>query len=426
MGIKKSKNIFSLVFLGLLIFMGLLRFGYQCYDATFSSTSWIAVDAQYKLLHEFVSTHKITDNPRYGPVYFLLHLPFIFLGSDYAQFILVGIFYLLAIVLTFVLIIRFLQNIYRQENVYKDTAGREYNVKFLFFALVLFLNFSPCGFAVKARFTESVEVLFLFLFFQYLYRNRTYLASLMLALAALIKVLPIAFLYYLLIKQRKVFLFTCLNMAVLFLFGYIIFGEALGSKFLFMMTAWGSRLILSPENLQFIDLLYNILNKPPFEIIYKIHLATNIVVFALLTALFIYSQKKYPGNKKVMLLELGLFLTAILTFAGGIGFNTLILFLPSLFLLFYEIFYDLKKYGLKFKIIFIVGYTLICGGIIPISVWDRILSFIFINHFYPNEIGHHFFFLKIPTYGLLIVFTLYLSVFKKFLFPNKGGSTFSE
>lgn len=166
-----------------------------------------------------------TNNPvQYGPAFFFVVHPLIvsthsdreFAGWLYAIQIacLVGAFALTVATL-------------------KPFAPRELDWRLVVCWLaVLWLNFSPLYATMVVKTVETWELFLITLALWAYLRERLWVAGAALAAAGLVKILPLIFVYYLLVTNRRAFVRTIVALAALLALGQLLYGTAMGAGYL--------------------------------------------------------------------------------------------------------------------------------------------------------------------------------------------------
>lgn len=395
-------RIWTIIALMTFLIMGLGRFGFHSIQGVVQGV-WSAAETDQQNLNSFWNEKKPVEEPRYGAGYYFLHLPFFFISGDAkVQRISVGVFYLFCMAVSLGLLVNSIGKTFFYSG-QPLPAGLFMTV----LGILILLNYSPFYYALHARYAEIPELLFLSLFLFWFLRGSSFWAGAALAIASAIKVLPLACLFYLLFKRPWAGIYTIFTLVLLFILGGVYFGDSLGFPYLRNIFFWSSSLILCPENLQFSNLAYHLLPAQLSLDTQKLHRFFCALIFFTLGVVFLAFRKRGDEDQVNLLLQFGCFMSAVLLFAGGIAFNTLVLLIPSLIILYFELFGSFMRYGWKPTMIYLLGVSLISGGPMPIGLWDRLLEKIFQVHFYPGNGNHFFFFLKIPTYGMLLIFLLY-------------------
>jgi hypothetical protein len=96
----------------------------------------------------------------------------------------------------------------------------------------VWLSFSPLLMVLAVKTVETWEVLLLALGLYAHLRKWRWVVAFALAAAGLIKVLPFVFFYYLLITDRRTFVYSCVALVVFLLAGHIVFGPQMGLEYL--------------------------------------------------------------------------------------------------------------------------------------------------------------------------------------------------
>jgi len=94
--------------------------------------------------------------------------------------------------------------------------------------VVLWLNFAPLYTILAVKSVETWELLLLSAALYGYVRGKLAVTGMALAAAALVKVLPLIFFYYLLVTNRRAFLYACGAVAVLLLLSHAIYGPEMG------------------------------------------------------------------------------------------------------------------------------------------------------------------------------------------------------
>ena len=97
---------------------------------------------------------------------------------------------------------------------------------------VLWLNFAPVYTTIAVKSVENWELMLLSVALYAYVRGRLWMMGFALAAAALVKVLPLIFMYYLLLTNRRAFVRAAVALAVLLLAGHVIYGPQMGLWYL--------------------------------------------------------------------------------------------------------------------------------------------------------------------------------------------------
>lgn len=97
---------------------------------------------------------------------------------------------------------------------------------------VLWLNFAPVYMTIAVKSVENWELLVLSIALYAYVRDRLWTMAFALAAAALIKVLPLIFLYYLLVTNRRAFARAAVALLAFLLIGHAIYGPQMGLGYL--------------------------------------------------------------------------------------------------------------------------------------------------------------------------------------------------
>lgn len=98
--------------------------------------------------------------------------------------------------------------------------------------VVLWLNFAPLYTIVVSKTVETWELFLLSLALYAYARGRSWLLAIAVASAALVKVLPLIFFYYLLLTNRRAFVHACGALASLLLVSHLLYGPEMGLLYL--------------------------------------------------------------------------------------------------------------------------------------------------------------------------------------------------
>ena len=94
--------------------------------------------------------------------------------------------------------------------------------------VVLWMNFAPLYMTLATKSVETWELALLCVALYAYMRDRTWLMAIALASAALVKVLPAIFFFYLLITNRRAFVFACVALVALLLVSHALYGPDMG------------------------------------------------------------------------------------------------------------------------------------------------------------------------------------------------------
>lgn len=94
--------------------------------------------------------------------------------------------------------------------------------------VVVWMNFAPLYMTIATKSVETWELALLCVALYACMRDRTWLMAIALAAAALVKVLPAIFFFYLLITNRRAFVYACGALLVLLLVSHALYGPDMG------------------------------------------------------------------------------------------------------------------------------------------------------------------------------------------------------
>jgi hypothetical protein len=97
---------------------------------------------------------------------------------------------------------------------------------------VLWLNFAPVYMTLAVKSVENWELLLLSIALYAYARNRLWVMAFALASAALVKVLPLIFFYYLLVTNRRAFARAAIALLIILAIGHAIYGPQMGLGYL--------------------------------------------------------------------------------------------------------------------------------------------------------------------------------------------------
>ena len=97
---------------------------------------------------------------------------------------------------------------------------------------VLWLNFSPLYTILAVKSVETWELLLICLALYAYLREQRWITAFALAAAGLIKVLPLIFFYYLLVKDRRTFSYSVVALLAFLLVGHLLYGPDMGLGYL--------------------------------------------------------------------------------------------------------------------------------------------------------------------------------------------------
>lgn len=110
----------------------------------------------------------------------------------------------------------------------KPLIGPEHRPLITAWLLVLWLNFAPLYTILAVKGVETWELFLLSLALYAYVRAKTWVMASALSVAALVKVLPMIFLYYLLITNRRAFASACAVLLAVLLVSHAIYGRQMG------------------------------------------------------------------------------------------------------------------------------------------------------------------------------------------------------
>jgi len=97
---------------------------------------------------------------------------------------------------------------------------------------VLWLNFAPLYSTIAVKSVETWELFFVSLALWAHVSERPWLAAFAIAVSGLVKLLPLAFIYYWLLTDRRMFARACAAVLVLLLVGHALYGPEMGLAYL--------------------------------------------------------------------------------------------------------------------------------------------------------------------------------------------------
>jgi hypothetical protein len=97
---------------------------------------------------------------------------------------------------------------------------------------ILWLNFAPVYMTMVVKSVESWEVMLLALALYAYVRNWFWMMGFALATAALVKVLPLIFFYYLLLTNRRAFARALVALVIILAIGHAMYGPQMGSRYM--------------------------------------------------------------------------------------------------------------------------------------------------------------------------------------------------
>lgn len=98
--------------------------------------------------------------------------------------------------------------------------------------VVLWMNFAPLYTILAVKSVETWELLLLSLALYGYVREKLWLLGIAIAAAALVKVLPLIFFYYLLLTNRRAFAYACVALAAILVVSHLLYGPEMGIWYL--------------------------------------------------------------------------------------------------------------------------------------------------------------------------------------------------
>ena len=186
------------------------------------------------------------SNPRqYGPVFFLLCEPLWHLSGHqkplFAKY-LYG-FGLFSVAASIILVLKTIRWSFPEAFSPANKLGQR---NLLFATLVIWLGSSPILYILNVKNVETWELFLISLGLYARIKNKFIICGLCIALATLIKILPIVFILYFLIYDRKVFFASCLSLLGLLIVFTFYYGTAMGVLYPLLMAkasignTWGA------------------------------------------------------------------------------------------------------------------------------------------------------------------------------------------
>ena len=169
-----------------------------------------------------------TDNPRqYGPVFFFVMHPLLRLTGDDSRQLAKWIYALelLCLLGSFLLVCATLRR-------WSSSASvRDWRLTVAWLA-VLWLNFAPMYAILAQKNVEMWELLYLSVALYAYLRGWRWVAGTAIAAGGLTKLIPFAWMYYFLLRDRKAFAYACGAVTVFLLLGQMLYGSAMGIRYL--------------------------------------------------------------------------------------------------------------------------------------------------------------------------------------------------
>ena len=163
-------------------------------------------------------------NPvQYGPVFFFVMHPLIVYAANTHQFsnVLYAI-QLPCIALALLLTLATLKPLVRASDWPLIAA----------WIVVVWLNFAPLYTILAVKSVETWELLLMSLALYGYMRGKLWLLGIAIASAALVKVLPLIFFYYLLLTNRRALVYACVGLAAILVVSHLLYGPEMGVWYL--------------------------------------------------------------------------------------------------------------------------------------------------------------------------------------------------
>ena len=186
------------------------------------------VEELQPLYRLFTSGAATVDHPRqYGPVFlFLFHSVY---RLDLANRTLLGYYsYLLAVVSIAAAFVATLHAI----RTWAASRGARLSGAMVVALVLLWANFSPLYGVLAIKNVELWELALIAVAIAAMLRNRRWIAAWSIAAAALVKMLPLVFVPYLLLRDRKTFAYTLMALGVILTASQVAYGTAMGWGYL--------------------------------------------------------------------------------------------------------------------------------------------------------------------------------------------------
>lgn len=186
------------------------------------------VEELQPLYRLFTAGEATVDHPRqYGPVFLALFHPIYRLNLD--EFTLLSRYgYALGVLATLVGFFATLAAI----RTWLESKGRELTWPMIVAQALLWANFSPVYGVLIIKNVELWELALIAVGGAALLRGRRWLAGWAVAAATLVKMLPLVFVPYLLLRDRRTFVYTLAALAVLLTASQVAYGTAMGWGYL--------------------------------------------------------------------------------------------------------------------------------------------------------------------------------------------------
>ena len=188
------------------------------------------VETEIPPLREHLSTGAPvhTDNPRqYGPAFFFVMHPLLRLTGDDTSSLARWLYslQLFCLLCSFLLVCATLRR-------WLSRASTHDWLLTVAWLAVIWLNFAPMYAILAQKNVEMWELLYLCVALYAYLRGWFWAAAFAIAAAGLTKLIPFALMYLFLLRDRKTFAYGCAAVAALLLLGQILYGPAMGIRYL--------------------------------------------------------------------------------------------------------------------------------------------------------------------------------------------------
>src|SRR3989344_488792 len=189
-----------------------------------NKTKFTQINEESLPLYEFLYNNKTIEltNPRqYGPVFFFIMLPFMSIFNEKSY---------MSIILFIVAQITMLFSFYIIYNLlFRNIKGG------LFYLFLIWFNFNPLYYNMGTKAPEFWEILFISIALYFIIDKREYISGTTITLATLIKILPVVYFYYFLLRKWNAFFWGTLSMIIMLSISWFVFGYNMGLYYLYFI-----------------------------------------------------------------------------------------------------------------------------------------------------------------------------------------------
>jgi len=389
-----------------------------------NKTKFTQINEESLPLYEFLYNNKTIEltNPRqYGPVFFFIMLPFMSIFNEKSY---------MSIILFIVAQITMLFSFYIIYNLlFRNIKGG------LFYLFLIWFNFNPLYYNMGTKAPEFWEILFISIALYFIIDKREYISGTTITLATLIKILPVVYFYYFLLRKWNAFFWGTLSMIIMLSISWFVFGYNMGLYYLYFIITRplgqvtfvqafyenitikatitkifaGFKMKYTLEEVMSRELglfegysfVFNEHNAFLINTIYTLILICGLLFFA-------WVCFKLNQNKKSELILFGLISITMILFSPHSSWEYTVLLLPAFAIALYFLITD--KLNTILKSLFCLSYIFL-GVPIPMKIFVHLLPLNYLNNIFCNNIfdlSESYKAYGFPTIGLIAIYLFFI------------------